>query len=34
MERQGEKAKVAVVRFGGHVLPVVDDEKSELSGAG
>ena len=25
-EKQGEKASVAVLRYGGHVLPIVDDE--------
>jgi len=28
-EKQGAKASVAVLRFGGHILPVVDDEASE-----
>jgi nickel-dependent lactate racemase len=28
-EKQGERASVAVVRYGGHVLPIVDDEASE-----
>jgi hypothetical protein len=26
LERQGPNATVAVIRYGGHVLPVVDDE--------
>jgi hypothetical protein len=25
-EKQGGKASVAVLRYGGHILPVVDDE--------
>jgi len=29
-EKQGSGAKVAVLRYGGHVLPVVDDEAGEL----
>jgi nickel-dependent lactate racemase len=29
-EKQGAGAKVAVLRYGGHVLPVVDDEAEEL----
>ena len=28
-EKQGEKARVAVLRYGGHVLPIVDDEAAE-----
>jgi nickel-dependent lactate racemase len=28
-ERQGPKARVAVLRYGGHILPVVDDEASD-----
>ena len=28
--KQGSGAKVAVLRYGGHVLPVVDDEAGEL----
>ena len=30
LEKQGPKARVAVLRYGGHVLPVVDDEAAEL----
>jgi len=30
-EKQGSRAKVAVLRYGGHILPVVDDEIAELS---
>ena len=33
MEKQGANASIAVLRFGGHVLPVVDDEASELGKA-
>ena len=29
-QKQGSGAKVAVLRYGGHVLPVVDDEAGEL----
>lgn len=29
LEKQGPKARIAVIRFGGHVLPIVDDESSE-----
>jgi nickel-dependent lactate racemase len=29
--KQGNKARVAVLRFGGHILPVVDDEVAELA---
>jgi nickel-dependent lactate racemase len=32
-ERQGSHASVAVLRYGGHVLPIVDDEASELRSA-
>ena len=32
-EKQGKSAKVAVLRHGGHVLPVVDDEAKELGRA-
>jgi hypothetical protein len=28
-ERQGASASVAVLRYGGHILPVVDDEEVE-----
>jgi lactate racemase len=30
-DRQGRQASVAVLRYGGHILPIVDDEASELS---
>jgi lactate racemase len=30
LERQGPQASIAVLRYGGHVLPIVDDEVSEL----
>jgi nickel-dependent lactate racemase len=30
LERQGRNARVAVLRYGGHVLPVVDEEAAEL----
>jgi nickel-dependent lactate racemase len=33
-ERHGPEATVAVLRFGGHVLPIVDDEAAQLSAAG
>jgi len=29
--RQGKRARVAVIRYGGHALPIVDDEKAERS---
>jgi len=29
LEKQGPKASIAVLRFGGHILPIVDDEASE-----
>jgi nickel-dependent lactate racemase len=31
LERQGPRASVAVLRYGGHILPVVDDEVQQLS---
>jgi nickel-dependent lactate racemase len=34
LERQGPKATIAVLRYGGHVLPIVDDEVAQLSAAG
>jgi len=34
LERQGPDARIAVVRYGGHVLPIVDDETAQLSAAG
>jgi len=30
LERQGPRASIAVLRYGGHVLPIVDDEATEL----
>jgi hypothetical protein len=33
LERQGPEASVAVLRYGGHVLPIVDDETAELGAA-
>ncbi len=30
LERQGPDATIAVLRYGGHVLPIVDDEAAEL----
>jgi hypothetical protein len=32
-EKQGEGARVAVLRYGGHILPVVDDEQANLTAA-
>jgi nickel-dependent lactate racemase len=29
LEKQGKDASIAVLRFGGHILPIVDDEASE-----
>jgi len=29
LEKQGKNASIAVIRFGGHVLPIVDDETSD-----
>jgi nickel-dependent lactate racemase len=29
LEKQGENASIAVLRFGGHILPIVDDEASQ-----
>jgi nickel-dependent lactate racemase len=34
LERQGPDATIAVLRYGGHVLPIVDDETAQLSAAG
>jgi hypothetical protein len=31
LDKQGRDASIAVLRFGGHILPIVDDEASELS---
>jgi lactate racemase len=31
LERQGPGASIAVLRYGGHILPIVDDEAAELS---
>jgi hypothetical protein len=33
LERQGKQASIAVLRYGGHVLPIVDDEAAQLSAA-
>jgi len=30
LERQGARATIAVLRYGGHVLPIVDDEAAQL----
>lgn len=32
LEKQGKQAKVAVIRNGGHVLPLVENERRELAG--
>jgi nickel-dependent lactate racemase len=32
-ERQGKEAKVAVLRHGGHILPLIDEETIEASNA-
>jgi hypothetical protein len=29
LAKQGRKASVAVLRFGGHILPMVDDEAAD-----
>ena len=29
LDKQGNKASVAVLRYGGHILPIVDDEASD-----
>lgn len=34
LERQPPDARIAVLRYGGHVLPIVDDETAQLSAAG
>jgi lactate racemase len=34
LERQGPDAAIAVLRYGGHILPIVDDETAQLSAAG
>jgi lactate racemase len=34
LERQGPDATIAVLRYGGHILPIVDDETAQLSAAG
>jgi hypothetical protein len=31
LQRQGEQASIAVLRYGGHILPIVDDEADQLS---
>jgi nickel-dependent lactate racemase len=33
LQRQGERASIAVLRYGGHILPIVDDEADQLSAA-
>jgi nickel-dependent lactate racemase len=30
IEKQGQNARIAVLRYGGHILPVVDDEQANL----
>lgn len=30
LEKQGKEARIAVLRYGGHILPVVDDEQANL----
>lgn len=30
LERQGSQATIAVLRYGGHILPIVDDEAAQL----
>ena len=30
LEKQGANARIAVLRYGGHILPVVDDEAANL----
>jgi nickel-dependent lactate racemase len=34
LKRQGDDASIAVLRYGGHILPIVDDEVAQLSAAG
>jgi lactate racemase len=34
LERQGPDAAIAVLRYGGHILPIVNDETAQLSAAG
>jgi hypothetical protein len=29
MQKQGPKARIAVLRYGGHVLPIIDDESAD-----
>jgi nickel-dependent lactate racemase len=31
LKKQGENARIAVLRYGGHVLPIVDDESVQLN---
>lgn len=31
LDRQGPQATIAVLRYGGHILPIVDDEAAQLS---
>ncbi|HSU67734.1 MAG TPA: nickel-dependent lactate racemase [Tepidisphaeraceae bacterium] len=33
MDKQGRQARIAVLRYGGHILPVVDDEVANLNAA-
>ena len=33
LEKQGKNARIAVLRYGGHILPVVDDEQANLIGS-
>lgn len=30
MDKQGKMARVALIRYGGHVLPIVADQRAEL----
>jgi nickel-dependent lactate racemase len=34
LDKQGKSAKVAVLRYGGHILPIVDDEAAERNAGG
>ena len=33
LDKQGKDASVAVIRYGGHAMPVVEDERQQLSAA-
>ncbi len=33
LQRQGRDASIAVLRYGGHILPIVDDEAAQLTAA-